>query len=247
MGALAIGAVFLLGRFGILPGPVMTVALLSGGGLAAGLFTRGTVRDGAVTGAVCGVLVALFVASVTTSISLVESRPQYPPFWMTFGFYTLVLTALLLPYNAVGGAAGTAVRNGIRRRGPAGVGERGKWFGIGIGTAVIAASVLLLAFLGPLVVAAPLVGGFIAGFFPGTNRGTALRQGLSRRSSGPASSRSCSSGRHPTARGSPPGLQELQRSPWGIPSYPSGPLPGLPEQLSGRGLGKSEEQELERA
>ncbi len=162
-GALAIGAVFLLGRLEFLPDPVVTVAFLFGGGLVAGLLTPGTVRDGAVAGAVCGVLVALFVASTTTLMSLVESRPQYPPFWMTFGFYALILTALLLPYNAVGGAAGTAVRNGIRR-GATGAGERARWLGIGIGTAVIAGSSLLVAFLGPLLMAPPLIGGFIAGY-----------------------------------------------------------------------------------
>jgi hypothetical protein len=178
VGALVIGAVFLLGRLDILPDPVMTVAFLFGGGLAAGLFTQGTVRDGAVTGAVCGVLVALFASSGITLMSLANSEPYYPPFWMTFGFYALVLTALLLPYNAIGGAAGTAVRNGIWRRGPAGVGERGRWIGIGIGTAVIAASVLLLAFLGPFAVAAPIVGGFIAGFFSGNKPGDGFEAGL---------------------------------------------------------------------
>jgi len=163
VGAVAIGAVFLLGRLEFLPDPVMTVAFLFGGGLVAGLLTPGTIRDGAVAGAVCGVLAALFIASATTLMSLVESSPQYPPSWMTIGFYALVLTALLLPYNAVGGAAGTAVRNGVRRGGT-GAGERGRWIGIGIGAAVIAGSSLLVAFLAPLLLAAPLVGGFIAGY-----------------------------------------------------------------------------------
>ncbi|MCM2465837.1 DUF5518 domain-containing protein [Methanoculleus oceani] len=163
VGALVIGAVSLLGRLEFLPGPVMTVAFLFGGGLVAGLLTPGTIRDGAVTGAACGMLTALLAASLITLMSLVESSPQYPPFWMTFGFYALVLTAILLPYNAVGGAAGTAVRNGIRR-GTAGAAERARWLGIGIGTAVIAGSSLLVAFLGPLLMAPPLVGGFIAGY-----------------------------------------------------------------------------------
>ncbi len=163
VGALAIGAVLLLGLLGTLPGPVMTVAFLFGGGLVAGLLTPGTVRDGAVTGAVCGVLVALVIASATTLMSLVNSEPQYPPFWMTLGFYALIFTVILLPYNAVGGAAGTAVRNGIRR-GTAGAAERARWLGIGIGTAIIAGSSLLVAFLGPLLMAPPLVGGFIAGY-----------------------------------------------------------------------------------
>ncbi len=163
VGALVIGAVSLLGLLEILPDPVVTVAFLFGGGLVTGLLTPGTVRDGAVAGAVCGVLVALFVASTTAIMSLVESSPQYPPFWVTLGFYALVLTALLLPYNAVGGAAGTVVRNGIRRD-ATGAGERARWLGIGIGTAVIAGSSLVLGFLGPLIVAPPLVGGFIAGY-----------------------------------------------------------------------------------
>jgi len=175
VGILAVGAVFLLGRFAILPAPVMTVAFLFGGGLAAGLFTPGTVRDGAITGAACGALVALLASFGITLASLVNSEPYYPPFWMTFGFYALILTSLLLPYNAIGGAAGTAVRNGV------GEGEharRGRWFGIGVGTAIIAASALLLFFVGPFVVAAPLAGGFIAGFFAGDKPRDGFAAGL---------------------------------------------------------------------
>jgi len=177
VGALAIGAVLLLGVLVPLPGPVMMVAALFGGGLVAGLLTPGTVRDGAVAGAVCGVLVALLAASLITLMSLVESRPQYPPFWMTFGFYALILTALLLPYNAVGGAAGTAVRNGVQRGGT-GAGERGRWLGIGIGTAVIAGSAFVLVFIAPFIVIAPLAGGFIAGYSAGTRPEDGLEAGL---------------------------------------------------------------------
>ncbi|MDD3071076.1 MAG: hypothetical protein PHX88_07765, partial [Methanoculleus horonobensis] len=85
-GALVVGAFFLLGWLGLLPAPIMTVALLFGGGFIAGLFTRGRVRDGAVAGAVCGVLVALIVASLMAFVS---------PADMTFGFYALIFTALL--------------------------------------------------------------------------------------------------------------------------------------------------------
>lgn len=177
VGALAIGAVFLLGRLEILPGPVMTAAFLFGGGLIAGLFTPGTVKDGAISGAVCGVLVAIIAASTITLMSLVESRPQYPPFWVTFGFYTLVLTALLLPYNAIGGAAGTAVRNGIRR-GAAGADERARWLGSGAGTVIIAGSTLMLGFLGPLIIVSPLIGGFVAGYAAGSRPEDGLEAGL---------------------------------------------------------------------
>ncbi|HOZ43343.1 MAG TPA: hypothetical protein PLD13_07070 [Methanoculleus sp.] len=175
VGILAVGAVFLLGRFAILPAPVMTVAFLFGGGLAAGLFTPGTVRDGAITGAACGALVALLASFGITLASLVNSEPYYPPFWMTFGFYALILTSLLLPYNAIGGAAGTAVRNGVGGGEHAG---RGRWFGIGVGTAIIAASALFLFFVGPFVVAAPLAGGFIAGFFAGDKPRDGFAAGL---------------------------------------------------------------------
>ncbi len=175
VGILAVGAVFLLGRFAILPAPVMTVAFLFGGGLAAGLFTPGTVRDGAITGAACGALVALLASFGITLVSLVNSEPYYSPFWMTFGFYALILTSLLLPYNAIGGAAGTAVRNGIGEGEHAG---RGRWFGIGVGTAIIAASAVFLLFIGPFVVAAPLAGGFIAGFFAGDKPRDGFAAGL---------------------------------------------------------------------
>ena len=178
VGILAVGAIFLLGRFAILPAPVMTVAFLFGGGLAAGLFTPGTVRDGAITGAACGALVALLASFGITLASLVNSEPYYPPFWMTFGFYALILTSLLLPYNAIGGAAGTAVRNGIGCDGLANGAGRGRWFGIGVGTAIIAASALFLFFVGPFVVAAPLAGGFIAGFFAGDKPGDGFEAGL---------------------------------------------------------------------
>lgn len=178
VGILAVGAVFLLGRFAILPAPVMTVAFLFGGGLAAGLFTPGTVRDGAITGAACGALVALLASFGITLASLVNSEPYYPPFWMTFGFYALILTSLLLPYNAIGGAAGTAVRNGIGCDGSANGAGRGRWFGIGVGTSIIALSALLLFFVGPFVVAAPLAGGFIAGFFAGDKPRDGFAAGL---------------------------------------------------------------------
>jgi len=112
VGAAVIGAASLLGLLKVLPGSFEIVAFLFCGGLIAGLLTPGSVKDGAITGAVCGVLVALLAASTITLMSLVENNPQYPPFWMTFLFYALILTALLLPYSAVGGAGGTAVRNG---------------------------------------------------------------------------------------------------------------------------------------
>ncbi len=80
VGAVAIGAVLLLGRLEFFPpDPVVTVTFLFGGGLVAGLLTPGSIRDGAVAGAVCGVIVALLIASAITLMSLVESSPQYPP------------------------------------------------------------------------------------------------------------------------------------------------------------------------
>jgi hypothetical protein len=177
-GAAVIGAISLLGRLEFLPDPVMAVAFLFCGGLVAGLLTPGTAKDGAIAGAACGVLAALIAASMVTLMSLAESRPQYPPPWITFGFYALILTALLLPYNAIGGAAGTAVRNGVRRSGTADGHGRGLWFGIGIGTAVIAGSTLVLVFIAPFVVIVPLAGGFIAGYFAGTRPEDGLEAGL---------------------------------------------------------------------
>ena len=178
VGAAVIGAASLLGLLKVLPGSFEIVAFLFCGGLIAGLLTPGSVKDGAITGAVCGVLVALLAASTITLMSLVENNPQYPPFWMTFLFYALILTALLLPYSAVGGAGGTAVRNGILRRGTADGAGRGRWFGIGIGTAVIAGSALVLVFIAPFVVIVPLAGGFIAGYSAGTRPEDGLEAGL---------------------------------------------------------------------
>lgn len=178
VGALATGAVSLLGVLEILPAPVMTVAFLFGGGLVAGLLTQGTVRDGAVTGAVCGVLVALLTASVTTFMSLANSGPYYSPFWMTFGLYALILTAILVPYNTIGGAAGTAVRNGLQRGDAADGAGRERWVGVGIGTAVIAGSALVLAFIAPFIMVVPLVGGFIAGYSAGGRPEDGLEAGL---------------------------------------------------------------------
>lgn len=177
-GALAAGAVFLLGVLEFLPHPIVTVALLFGGGVVAGLLTPGTVKDGAIAGAVSGVLVALIMGSATALMSLANSEPYHAPFWMTFCFYTLIVTVILLPYNTVGGAAGTAVRNSVRGRGATEAGERWRWFGIGIGTAVIAFSALLVGFLGPLIMAPPLVGGFMAGFASGRDPRRGLEAGL---------------------------------------------------------------------
>lgn len=112
----------------------------------------------------------------------VASSPQYPPPWATFGFYALVLTILLLPYNAIGGA-----EQYPERRNPPGPGasERTRWLGIGIGRVIIAASVLLLVgsvlvidFLGPLLMVAPIVGGFIAGFAAGGETRDGLEAGF---------------------------------------------------------------------
>ena len=129
VGILAVGAVFLLGRFAILPAPVMTVAFLFGGGLAAGLFTPGTVRDGAITGAACGALVALLASFGITLVSLVNSEPYYSPFWMTLASTPDPRRSSLL---SAGG--GTAVRNGIGEGGtPDGAGGFGRR-----GTAIIA-------------------------------------------------------------------------------------------------------------
>ena len=64
VGALAIGAILLLGRLEFLPDPVMMVAALFGGGLVAGLLTPGTVRDGAVAGAAREALSAISAKAV---------------------------------------------------------------------------------------------------------------------------------------------------------------------------------------
>ncbi len=170
-GALAGGGVFLLGRSGLLPDPVMTVAFLFFGGFVAGLFTRGRARDGAVAGAVCGVLVALIAAT------LMSLAARDPSFLSTFAFYALIFTGLLLPYNAIGGAAGSAVRSALRRDGAAG--ERGGWHGIAVGTVVIVGLALVSGLLGLLVVvAAPLAGGFTAGYVSGGRPKDGLKAGF---------------------------------------------------------------------
>lgn len=185
-GALAGGGVFLLGRSGLLPDPVMIVMLLFFGGFVTGLFTRGRARDGAVAGAVCGVLVALIAATFTSLAA------RDPSFLSTFAFYALIFTGLLLPYNAIGGAAGRAVRSALQRDGDAGAGERGSWHGIAVGTVVIVGLALapgllvvitglalVSGLLGLLVVvAAPLAGGFIAGHAAGGRPKNGLKAGF---------------------------------------------------------------------
>jgi len=186
-GALAIGVVLLSGVAGLLPDRIVTMALLFGGGIIAGLLTPGTVRDGAVTGAVCGLLVVLILASVLSLANLVVGSQQYPSPGATFGFYALILTPIFLSCNAIGGAAGTVARLAIRGGGaPArttGAGERDLWpgVGIGIGTIIIAAPALLVitsvpvtSLLGPLLMIAPVAGGLVAGF----SAGRAARDGL---------------------------------------------------------------------
>ncbi|MDI6867803.1 DUF5518 domain-containing protein [Methanoculleus sp.] len=164
-GALLIGVVLLSGVLNYLPGQVGMLVFLFGGGLVAGLLTRGAVKDGAISGAACGVILAVIVAAITALMSLRAHDPLYPAPLATFGFYALFLIVLMLPYNAIGGAAGTLVRNGIRGGGtPAGT----PWAGVVIGTIVIVAFFIAASTLfvtpGPLLVAAPIAGGFIAGF-----------------------------------------------------------------------------------
>lgn len=162
LGALIIGVVLLSGVLNYLPGQVGMLVFLFAGGLVAGLLTRGAVRDGAITGAVCGVIVAVIMAAF---MSLRTPDPQYPAPLATFGFYALFFIVLMLPYNAIGGAAGTLVRNGIRG---GGMPARTPWAGVVIGTIVIVAFFVAASTLfvtpGPLLVVAPIVGGFIAGF-----------------------------------------------------------------------------------
>ncbi|BBL68384.1 hypothetical protein MchiMG62_15650 [Methanoculleus chikugoensis] len=155
------------------------MAFLFGGGLVTGLLTRGRVRDGAVAGAVCGVIVALLAATFTSLAA------QDPSVLSTFAFYALIFTGLLLPYNAIGGAAGRAVRSALRRDGAAGAGGR---HGIAVGTVVIVGLALapgLLAIItglvfvsGLLVMAAPLAGGFIAGYASGGRPKDGLKAGF---------------------------------------------------------------------
>ncbi|WP_332448743.1 hypothetical protein [Methanoculleus sp.] len=181
-GALAGAGIFLLGRSGLLPDPVITVAFLFCGGLVAGLLIPGTIRDGAVAGAVCGVIVALVAA---TFMSLTAGDPS---FLSTFAFYALIFTGLLLPYNAIGGAAGRAVRSALQRDGVAGAGEQGGRHGIAVGTVVIVGLALapgLLAIItglvfvsGLLVVAAPPAGGFVAGYASGGRPEDGLKAGF---------------------------------------------------------------------
>jgi hypothetical protein len=185
-GAVAGGGLFLLGRSGLLPDPVVTVAFLFCGGFIAGLFTPGTAKDGAVAGAVCGVLAALIAAAFT---SLAEGDPSV---LSTFAFYALFFTGLLLPYNAIGGAAGRAVRSALQRDGAAGTDEGGGRRGIAVGTAAIVGLALApglltvvtgLAFVSGLlslllVVAAPFVGGFIAGYASGGRPKDGLEAGF---------------------------------------------------------------------
>lgn len=185
-GAVAGGGLFLLGRSGLLPDPVVTVAFLFCGGFIAGLFTPGTAKDGAVAGAVCGVIVALIAAAFT---SLAEGDPSV---LSTFAFYALFFTGLLLPYNAIGGAAGRAVRSALQRDGAAGTDEGGGRRGIAVGTAAIVGLALApglltvvtgLAFVSGLlslllVVAAPFVGGFIAGYASGGRPKDGLEAGF---------------------------------------------------------------------
>ncbi len=171
-GTLAGGGVFLLGRSGLLPDLVMMVVLLFLGGFVTGLFTRGRARDGAVAGAICGVLVALFAA---TFMSLAARDPV---FLSTFAFYALVFTGFLLPYNAIGGAAGRTVGSALRRDSAAGAGERGGWHGIAVGTVAIVGLALVSGLLGLLIAVAPLAGGFIAGHSSGSRPKDGLKAGL---------------------------------------------------------------------
>ena len=164
LGALLIGVVSLSGVLNCIPEQAGMFIFLFGGGLIAGLLTEGAVKEGAITGAVCGVIAAIIVAAITAIMGLRTPDPGYPAPWATFGFYALFLIILLLPYNAIGGAAGTLVRNGIRGGGtPA----RTPWAGVVIGTIIIVAFFIVAFFIaapGPLLIVAPIVGGFIAGF-----------------------------------------------------------------------------------
>ncbi len=145
---------------------IATIPLCIGCGLAAGLFTRGTVMKGALTGFFTGCLV---VAWLMAGMMYWDPSGNTPG--ANAGFIALLISVIFVPSNTIAGAIGVVFRRWIEKR--SGDSYRSsrdspgnsniQWAGILIGSLIIAGSVFLMGTLSFLQFVPLLSAGIIAG------------------------------------------------------------------------------------
>lgn len=145
---------------------ISTLLLCIGGGLAAGLFTRGTATKGAILGFFTGCLV---VAWLMAGMMFWDPSGNTPG--TSAGIIALLISVIFIPSNTVAGAIGAVIRGRMGEpqdpskssRGPPG-NSKIQWTGILIGSLIIASSVFLMGTLSFLQIVPLLSAGIIAGY-----------------------------------------------------------------------------------
>ncbi len=178
-GTIVTGAILALQFGGAFALSVTGYLLLFAGGLTAGLFTRGTVMKGALTGLAIGCLIVAGLVGWTMSMR--DGAGGILPLLSIAGAFA-IMSAVFIPANTVSGIIGTVIRKWYLKEpyfkefpeDPARNG-RLRWITIIAGAFIVAGSPFLaligspLAFLMgslPLQIIAPFSAGFLVGFFP---------------------------------------------------------------------------------
>ena len=170
-GVLATGTIFFPFLLGILPPTFENFRLLIGAGLVTGLFSRGTMIRGALTGAAVGFLEVIGIIMLLTSplgpIGGTLLIPRVVP-------VTLFAAAIFVPSTTISGIIGILIRNLFMKvyvspttpnddsPAPGWI----QWAGIIAGSIVIVGSVFLITSFEslPNLLAPQLAAGFLAGF-----------------------------------------------------------------------------------
>ena len=169
-GVIVIGVIFILFIVGVIPPSLSGIILSSGGGLAAGFFTRGTVVRGALAGTMVGCIV---VAGMVMLVMHVGGPPGgIQPIWSSVGAFALIISVFFVPSNTISGIIGSVIRRWFRKEPLSSPtlyddsprNERFRWIGIIVGSLIIAGSFFLIGSLNLLQIVPPLTAGFIAGF-----------------------------------------------------------------------------------
>ncbi len=106
-GAAVIGIASVLYIAKVLPPSVAGIILTVGGGLTAGLFTRGTAVKGALVGIVMGFLAV--AGMVIWLISAGGPSGGFLPNWVIIGGFALIVSVIFVPANTISGITGVLV------------------------------------------------------------------------------------------------------------------------------------------
>jgi len=169
VGIVVIGAIFTIYVGKVLPPSITGTLLLVAGGLAGGLFTRGTLMKGALVGAVMGFLVAFGLAVQVTG--MMDPAGGTLPLVIYAGAFAFMAAIFFVPANTVAGVLGVAIRKWYLkepyftmeiRENRIGNERRG-WIAMTAGAFVVAGSALLTgSFLLQMILL--IATGFLVGF-----------------------------------------------------------------------------------